>query len=302
MDNKINKIAELLGEKMAKTRKSQRDVAREMGISHSYVSDFLKKNTEKMSGTTIKKFAQYVGYKASDWQIIETSNYLTVKKLLTSVRSESVMKAISAYTGAGKTTPLKILANQTPNTFYVLGRSTNQKKNFLKEILRAMGVEASGTLDDLIMAICNRLKELDHPVLIIDDCGKLNDAVLLLIQIIFDETEGQAGILLSGTEYFYKYVQKMAEKDKRGFRELRRRIQYWQTLSRPSKNEITGICHLYEIKDLYAINYMLRNCQDFGTLQATITNALKAVDGDGDQVNIEILEALQIGTHEELRA
>jgi len=169
-----------------------------------------------------------------------------------------------------------------------------QRKDFLRGIQRSMGLDVGGTVADMCYAITDALKRKDNPLLIIDDAGKLTDANYRLLQVIYDETEHHAGLVLSGTEYLKQYIDQMASKNKMGFRELRRRIAYWLPLEPASFRVIAAICHDHGITDEDAIRYISRNATDYGTLRNLITNALKATEQPAD-ITVDVLSDLTMG-------
>lgn len=245
-----------------------------------------------------RNLAKAIGYNLNAWQIVVTQNFNKIQQLCEDAQTNSRMLAVAGYTGAGKTTALRKYAEVTPNVFYVHCNRLMGRKDFLKAIQAALAIEHEGSISDRMRSIISRLRALEQPLLILDDTAKLNDANMLMIQIIYDETEGQAGIVLGGTEVLKKYIDKMAAKDKLGFRELKRRIGYWQRMYRPSKKATTAICVNNGITEPRAIEYIYRQCLDYGSLREMISNASRAAEKASSLVNTELLAGIQVGDHD----
>ncbi len=248
-----------------------------------------------ISDTIWRNLAKAIGFNMNAWQIVGTQNFNKIQQLCEDAQVNSRMLAVAGFTGAGKTTALRKYAEATPNTYYVHCNRLMARKEFLKAIQAALSIDHEGSISDRMRSIVTKLRSLERPLLILDDCAKLNDANMLMIQIIYDETEFQAGIVLGGTDVLKKYIDKMAAKDKLGFRELKRRIGYWQRMFRPSKKATTAICVNNGIVDGKAIEYIYRQCLDYGSIREMISNALRASERTGALVSTELLSGIAVG-------
>lgn len=281
--------------------KSANKVATATGISSAYISKIRNHQWDDKhpSDSTWNKLAAY--YSLNSYQLINTRNLQTIKNACIDAKESARFIAISDFTGSGKTTALKHFAQNNGNTHYVLCRASMGRKDFLKAIQQAMAISFEGSINARVQAICHRLNTATTPLLILDDFGKLNDSNMRLIQEIYDETEGHAGIVLGGTEYLKKYIDKMAAKDKLGFRELRRRIGYWQSLSRPTKKEVAALCVNNTISNTSAANAIYTLTNNFGEINELIINAKKAADRKNlsyTAINAAFIEQINFGdTH-----
>ncbi len=229
-----------------------------------------------------------------EWPVLETKNLLAVLDLCADAQTNSRLLSVCADTGLGKTTGLKKYCADTPNAFYTLCTGTMGRRDFLNAIARAIGIEAEGSIHNRITIIINKLGGLQNPLLALDDVGKLNDACLRLLQIIYDELEGRLGMAIAGLPYFKNTLFKNAAKGKQGFPELRRRIGYWEPLQRPSAQLITTVCKRYGITETPAINYLCSTVQDMGTLRETMENYYRETK-DAGKTQLELVTGLHIG-------
>lgn len=292
-----NKIVAAIEAHIINTGDSQNALAAKLDISAATVTAIKQGKWQNISPAMWNKVASFFELR-EDWQLFATPNFNRVTKLCDDAQQQHKMLAVAAFTGSGKTTALREYVRKSPNAYYFLCTAVMGRKEFVRGVLRSMGLEDAGNIAACIQTICERLNEASSPLLILDDAGKLGDSILPVIQIIYDATEFRAGIVLAGTEYMKSYIDKMAGKDKKGFRELKRRIQFWQSLVRPSKAVISQFAQQHGVVEETAITYIVRTVSDYGTLRNLLSNARQAVALKPNMVvSAELLAGLHIGDH-----
>lgn len=282
-----HQIIQTLKEHLANTQLSQNTLAKQIGISAATLSQILNDKIELVSEEMWNKIAAFL--RMDDWKLFATPNFQAIMAACDDARERSRFLAISGYTGSGKTTALRRYAGKVNNTFYMLADSAMGKKDFLRAILKALGMDYLGSIYDMLDAICSRLTDLSNPVLMIDDFGKLNDTNMRLAQIIYDRTERRAGLIIAGTPHMQKYLNKMADKDKMGFQELRSRIAYWLMMKLTDQKTVAEICNYHGITDRDVVNYLYKCCKEYRSLREAITNAKRAKEQQGGQVNLDLV-------------
>ncbi|RMF46273.1 MAG: hypothetical protein D6751_05520 [Deltaproteobacteria bacterium] len=272
---------------------SQNEAANKLGISPSHLINFRDGHWKAVSRKMFNKLAGLAG--VNNWGTYQTENLLLATSVAAAAQDESRMLALVGFTGSGKTHALRLYGMRTRNAYYMLAHSEMNKKMFLTAMLKALGVrieEAGHTVGLMLDAVVRKLQAETQPLLIIDDAGKLTDSNLRIIQIIYDRTEGHAGILLAGTEYLEESLTKKARANKMGFRELRRRIAWWEQMGPLTRKDVGMICQANGIEDKGAMAWLYSNCRDFGTLRNMITNALRYAETHDTEVTRDLLETL----------
>lgn len=286
--NKNQQIVEALNEFISMKGLSANSVAQMIGISGATISQMRKGEWNLISQKMWLKVSSFLRIDA--WKLVNTLNYSTVRNICIDAQENARFVAISAKSGLGKTAALLDYQKKNPNTFYVLGDILmSGRKQFLAAIQQAMGLAEGSNPTDMLNAIVEHINECVTPLLIIDDGGKLNDSNLRILQLIFDRTEGRLGIVLAGTEYLHWHLQNMMKKKKMGFEELFRRIETWDTLLPPNKEEIASICMQNGIKNTEVLKWITAHARNFGSLKAMITNALHLTSKK--QLSLETLAA-----------
>jgi DNA transposition AAA+ family ATPase len=288
-------ILEVLGGGM-----SQNELASKMDISPATIIAIKKSDWEKLSDKMLKKCRDYFGL--DKWAIRNTKNLKLITQLCEDAIENQRCLAVAGYTGAGKTTALEYFVKQNSGAFYALAKSYHKPRTFLQAIQKGMGISDGYSIAQIVDQITTKMINTDNCLLIIDDAGKLTSECMRLIQCIYDDTEGKAGIVLAGTEYLKTYIDAQAKANVRGFRELKRRISFWQGMKAISKAELINICKDYNIVDRNAINYIYDNADNYKVLSDMIMNSLKIANRSGEQVSREMLVDLRLGDYEYMRA
>jgi len=273
---------------------SQNKLAEQLGVSAATLINVRRGEWDNISEAMLMKLRGH--FKINDWKTYETNNMKAITELCDDAAANKKFMALAGYTGAGKTTALEKYSKKNADAWYVLGTTIMTQKSFLTAILRAMGINEGRSIQDKMDLIVREMNAGVKSLLIIDDAGKLNDNIIRLIQIIYDMTEHNAGIILAGTDYLAEYINKGALLDRRGFRELQRRIAYWQPVFKPAKAEIAYICQDYNIIDTRAITYV-QSMKNFGDIKNLITNAITMQAKTGRPIDREMLEDLKVGNH-----
>lgn len=278
---------------------SQNEAARLLGISPAHLINFREGRWENISEKLFRQIAAKARVGAG-WSVGLTANLTISTNLLGEAKRYSRMFALVGYTGSGKTEALQLFCRKQPASYYVLCDSEMTKRLFLMAIVRACGLRLGDmglTAGEMIDAICQKLNTDNHPLLCLDDVGKLSDSVLRLIQIIYDRTERRCGIVLAGTEYLRESFERKARLNKPGFRELRRRIAFWEEMQPITPKDLAAICDANGVTDSSAIQYLFRNVADYGTLRNLVEIASQRAAEENTIVTRELLAEL-VGARE----
>jgi len=229
--------------KILKQKKiSQNDLAVMLDISPAALSHILNDQWEKISKESFVNL--YSQVMPDMWRTVRTANFQSIQIFCDKTRNRCKMSGIIGYTGAGKTTALKAYNMKNANTYLVTCKKSMSTKQFFIEILRVMGIKFNGSIYDIIQTISRELNRKQSPLLIIDEAGKLSITQLLYMHDLRDSTQKNAGIVLSGVDYFKANLLKAVEKSKEGMPELYDRISLWLPLHKPTRREIKSICQL----------------------------------------------------------
>jgi plasmid maintenance system antidote protein VapI len=254
---------------------SQAELAEKLGYTPAVLTQIFKKEYAGDTDQVLRKLSKEIGYTPDKWEILNTFNFQAGQNMCLDAQEGQRMMACYGDTGSGKTSTLQAYARKTVNSYYVLADVLMKPKDLLVTIQKAIGVDEAGTLSERLDSIVRKLESKNYPLLIIDDCGKLEEhsKCFGIIQLLFDRLENRCGIILAGTKRFAVYFNKMASKDVLGFRELKRRISYWQPFKDGvEKRFIAAVCTRQNITQQTAIDYISLHCTNYGDVAELIRN------------------------------
>ncbi len=178
-------------------------------------------------------------------------------------------------------TAFKNFKHENENVFYVTATASMTPKQFYIGIINELGLEGnyeSHKLYDLINTICFYLKTTDEKnLLIIDEAGKFKPRFLEYLHELRDGTEENTGIVIAGPKYFEDHIIKWKDKGIVGVPEFYRRVNYWEYLLLPKKEEIVSLCKAYEVKDRQFIFNLSKERTNFADIASKINFHLKDV-------------------------
>lgn len=208
----LEKARETLNRVIGEGIVSQRELAHRSNVRPTAVSTCLsgkwvgKQGTLYTTATTLCRaldvlIAEREAQATAIEGYVETRFALEVRGLALYVRRRKMMGAFVAPAGAGKSTVLDVLREETPGAVLVTGKKTRSGvKGFLQAFARELGILEQGRAEDLQDRIVTRLRGSGRLVLV-DEAHKLQVATLDVLREIWDETK--VPMLFAGTPSFY---------------------------------------------------------------------------------------------------
>lgn len=250
-------VRHLVGVLLSQKQISQNELAKSLGISPATLSNIQNERWERINESMLLKIKSKLKPQEK-WVIVKTSNFQTVFSTCNEARKLKRMVCVVGFTGAGKTTALRAYFNQNPNTYLLTCKRAMRAKQFLSNILKALGVNFVGTDYEMIQRISEELTSRENPLLIIGEASKLSPLILMYLQDLWDNIEDNSGIVLAGVEYFHSNLTKAVERSKIGMPEFFGRVSLWQELAEPTPKEIQAICENNGVTDPQNIKRLSR--------------------------------------------
>lgn len=246
---------------------SKNELATQIGISSAILSNIENDKWEHISDEKWRTIWIKVGSDSSN-DIFQTADFAACTNACDIARNNRFMIGLIGDTGMGKTTALTTYSMQK-NTFYIAYDKTLKPKQFFVALLRELGVSFEGSIHDMVNRIADELNQMDSPLVIIDEAGKIVHTMILYLHVLRDKTIKNCGIVLAGMPYFKTNLTKFSNKHKVGYEEFLRRVNVWHSLNGLSRNEIKTICESNGITDPDTIRELLPN-KRFGDLYNAI--------------------------------
>jgi len=263
-----NEIKEAINIYKASKGLSQNKLANQIGVSSATLSQIENANWNDIKDEMWRKIKNKVCVADANNQLFVTNDFTACTNACEIAQRNRFMVGITGDTGTGKTTALETYAKQK-NVFYVAYDKTMKPKQFFTALLREMGVDFEGSINEMVNRIAEELNTISSPLVIVDEAGKITHTMILYLHVLRDKTIKNCGFVLGGMPYFKSNLIKFSNKGKEGFAEFLRRINIWNTLSGLSRNEIKYVCESNGITDEETIKELYTK-KRFGDLQNAI--------------------------------
>jgi len=226
---------------------SKEELATQAGISGATLSKIENRKWDDIAEKLWRKLWNKVN-DPNSISLVRTADYATCEKVCSLAQKNHFMIGLSADTGMGKTTALNAYSLRK-NVFFIGYEKSMAPRHFFVALLREMGIQFEGNINEMINRIADELTTINSPLLIIDESGKLTHTMILYLHVLRDKTIKNCGIVLAGMPYFRNNLIKFSNKQKEGYAEFYRRVQLWQELRGLSRSEITFVCNSNGITD-----------------------------------------------------
>lgn len=278
--NDIQTLVQKLNQYKADKALSYNQLANEIGsVSGATLSNICGGKIDQISEGMMRRILAFL--KHDSWVTLSTTNYEIIQELAWEAQEFSRFFGIVGDSGFGKSEGLKQYQAKNPNCFYMMadilmGRGTA----FLNALQRACGLEHKGcNASEMLGAIVHKLNSVERPLVVIDDAGKLSDTNMRILQLLYDRTERRCGIIIAGTPYLKLTLENGITRNKMGYNELYRRVEYWQVLFAPTVEEKRAFLEKYQLHENKAVaNTIINTTKDFGSLRASINLCLRLKD------------------------
>jgi len=194
-------------------------------VSSATISQMLKLKWDLISDEMWRSVAAQIGVKLKDWNLVETHTLIDLTTILKDSKEDSQVMAVVGKAGSGKSTTINHFRKSYKNVFVLTCNSFWNKKTFLSEILKEMGIEYRGlTESDMIKEAIHQITRLENTLLIFDEADKLSDSSLYLFISLYNSLEDECGMILCGTPHLEKRLLNGVSLNKRGYSEIWSRV------------------------------------------------------------------------------
>lgn len=253
-----DRLAEYVGGK-----ESQNKAARSMrGVSAATISQIVNGKWDLISDEMWRTVAAQISYDARGWVVVETDGYRRMYDVLTDAQCNSLVFAVTGDAGCGKSQAIKAYANSNRNVLALSCSEYWNRKQFLSELLRELGVDYAGsTVVDMVAEAVHQLKRRDGVLLVLDEADKLSDQVLYFFITIYNKLEDHVGIVLTATQYLEKRIKRGVQNNRKGYREIYSRIgRKFIPMPVVNSGNIAAVCIANGVEDKATIRHITEDC------------------------------------------
>ena len=249
-------IAERLQAYVA-SKESQNKAAKTLkGVSPATVSQVLNGNWELISEDMWRTIATQIGYDPRKWVVVETEGYDSMYEVLSDAQENALVFAVIGDAGCGKSQAIKVYGERNRNTLVLSCSEYWNRKQFLMELLRSLGVDASGcTVVDMVADAVHQLKRREGVLLVLDEADKLSDQILYFFITLYNQLEDHIGIVLCATQHLEKRIVRGVRNNRKGYREIYSRIaRKFVQMPVVNASDIAAVCMANGITDKKTIS------------------------------------------------
>jgi hypothetical protein len=127
-----------------------------------------------------------------------------------------------------------------------------------------MGRESSGmTTPEMVQTVVRNLRQIDSPVIIMDEADKLNDNVLYFFITLYNQLEDQCGMVLAATDHLGKVIRRGLKLNKKGYKEIYSRLgKNIVELNGLNTTDVAQVCMSNGVDDKAMINKIFNECDN----------------------------------------
>lgn len=233
------------------------------GVSSALLSQIMNDNWENISETMWRNVASQIGHTIKEWVCVETTDYKLMNYFLNDAKNNANVFAITGDAGSGKSKTFELFTQDNRNSYLLSCAEYWNRKEFLVQLLTAMGVDYSGfTVAEMMNEIIKKLKSQDSPLIILDEADKLPDTVLYFFITLYNRLEDHCGIVLCATDHLSKRIGKGIKLNKKGYKEINSRIgRKFIELKGVNYTDVTQICIANGIEDAKTIKDIFNDAE-----------------------------------------
>lgn len=249
------------------------------GVSSATISKILSGSWETIADDMWRSIAAQTGTaETKGWQVVKTRAYSTMSFTLESAQRDSLVAAVIGDAGCGKTEAIKNYTAQGRNVYHMVCSEYWNRRTFMAKLLQNMGTTISGTtVSDMMDTIVDTLKRKESPLIVLDEADKLSDQVLYFFISLYNQLEGQCGIIMTATSYLKARIEKGLRLNRKGYAEIYSRIgRKFVELPLLNSEDIAAVCVANGVSEAKAINSIVDHSDgDLRRVKRSVWAALK---------------------------
>lgn len=219
----INKVAEGILAKRDNYSGSDSDFARSLGINQAIFNRIKKGEREKLlAEAKWLSIGRELGISLSErkWNTAKTEVFKVIEEEVIFCKEFSKSRIFVDDCGIGKSYTAKYLSNSLKNCFYVDCSQAKSKRELIRTLAKAIGVDDKGKLSEIKANTKYYLRLLPKPIIIMDEAGDLDYGAFLEIKEYWNATDGYCGWYLMGADGLREKMERGIRNKKVGFAEI----------------------------------------------------------------------------------
>ncbi|PWN62280.1 ATP-binding protein [Chryseobacterium oncorhynchi] len=165
-----------------------------------------------------------INTKKSNWNVVRTSVYQQIQDNINFCQHFSASMILVDDCGIGKTFSARHIVKSLKNAFYFDCSQAKTKQQFIRLLAKTLGIDNKGRYVDVKANLKYYLKQLDNPIIILDELGDLEYTAFLELKELWNSSEGVCGWYMMGADGLRAKIERGISTNKVGYAEIFRRF------------------------------------------------------------------------------
>lgn len=301
------KVMAAVEQYLARHSMTAAELARKSGVNNSYLSLMRQGSYETDAGNGKKveiadryfeMLARAVGYtlQKTYWEPVPTTQMKQILAVLEDAREFGSTYVITGETGSGKTFVSRMFQRNYPlDCYLVTVGSADNIGDLLEKTCEQLGVATEKTKSKTLRAVARRMQSMRFdglkPLLIFDEAEYMKQPALCNLKELYDALNGQAGLVLLGTDQLNRNIERMRRKNRDGIPQLYRRIKFGY---RPLSNIDRTFRAFLENRDYPSDvkKFLREHCDNYGELHDVLVTALREAERTGQALSVQLIRTI----------
>lgn len=216
-----------------------------LGIDKSqYSRTFIKGELEKVLADALWiSIARRLGIQLKEptpWVTVKTETYNYITTQLAACKSQSISAIFCDRAGIGKTHTAKDFVSRNPNAVYIDCSQVKTKQKLVRKIAQEFGVNHTGKYSDVYEDLVFYIKQLENPLIILDEAGDLDYPAFLELKALWNACEYVCGWYMMGADGLKAKIDRLRDQKKVGYAEIFDRFgnDYKRVIPKAGKTEL----------------------------------------------------------------
>lgn len=156
----------------------------------------------------------------SPWVTVRTETYDYIYTQLMACKTRSISAILCDLAGIGKTHTAKQFVKENKNAVYIDCSQVKSKQKLIRKITQEFGITHTGRYAEVYDDLVFYLKQLEEPLIILDEAGDLDYPAFLELKALWNATEYACGWYMMGANGLREKINRQKNLNKVGYTEI----------------------------------------------------------------------------------
>lgn len=156
----------------------------------------------------------------SPWVTVRTETYDYIYTQLMACKTRSISAILCDLAGIGKTHTAKQFVKENKNAVYIDCSQVKSKQKLIRKIAQEFGITHTGRYAEVYDDLVFYLKQLEEPLIILDEAGDLDYPAFLELKALWNATEYACGWYMMGANGLREKINRQKNLNKVGYTEI----------------------------------------------------------------------------------